>query len=83
MSIHRKIGTIAALGSGTAALAMLTGIAGARADDLQINQQLLNQRVDQLAAVGQNPGAGATSSRSTRTRRQAQRSPRAASRARS
>jgi len=58
MSIHRKIGTIAALGSSTAALAMLTGIAGARADDLQFNQQLLNSRVDQLAAVGVNPGQG-------------------------
>jgi hypothetical protein len=55
----RKLGTIAALGSGTAALAMLTGLAGARADDLQINQQLLDTRVDQLAAVGQQPGAGA------------------------
>jgi hypothetical protein len=47
---------------------MLTGLAGARADDLQLNQQLLNSRVDQLAAVGlapdqfgvnQNPAAGA------------------------
>jgi hypothetical protein len=59
MSIQRKLGTIAALGSSTAALAMLTGIAGARADDLQINQQALNTRIDQLAAVGQQPGAGA------------------------
>src|SRR5215469_17271602 len=55
----RKLGTIAALGGSTAALAMLTGIAGARADDLTINQQLLNTRVDQLAFVGQQPGAGA------------------------
>src|SRR5215475_7038674 len=55
----RKLGTIATLGGSTAALAMLTGLAGARADDLQINQQLLNTRVDQLAAVGQQPGAGA------------------------
>src|SRR3984957_7506145 len=55
----RKIGTIAALGGSTAALAMLTGLAGARADDLQVNQQLLNTRIDQLAAVGQQPGAGA------------------------
>ena len=59
MSIQRKFGAIAALGGSTAALAMLTGIAGARADDLTINQQLLNTRVDQLAAVGQQPGAGA------------------------
>jgi len=58
MSIHRKFGTIAALGGSTAALAMLTGLAGARADGLQINQQLLNTRIDQLAAVGQQPGAG-------------------------
>ena len=55
----RKIGTIAALGGGTAALAMLTGLAGARADELQVNQQLLDQRIDQLAAVGLQPGAGA------------------------
>ena len=55
----RKLGTIAMLGGSTAALAMLTGLAGARADDLQINQQLLDTRVDQLAAVGQNPGQGA------------------------
>src|SRR5215475_10052380 len=59
MMTGRKIGTIAALGGSTAALAMLTGIAGARADDLQVNQQLLNTRIDQLAAVGQQPGAGA------------------------
>jgi Porin subfamily len=68
MSINRKTRTVAALGGGTAALAMLTGLAGARADDLQLNQQLLNTRVDQLAAVGlapdiysvnPNPAAGA------------------------
>ena len=58
MTKRRKIGTIAALGGSTAALAMLTGLAGARADDLQVNQQLLNTRIDQLAAVGQQPGAG-------------------------
>src|ERR1700728_3872897 len=52
----RKIGTIAALGGSTAALAMLTGLAGARADDLQVNQQLLDNRIDQLAQ-GLNPGA--------------------------
>src|ERR1700728_1141319 len=52
----RKIGTIAALGGSTAALAMLTGLAGARADDLQVNQQLLDTRIDQLAQ-GLNPGA--------------------------
>jgi hypothetical protein len=56
MSIKRKTSTIAALGSGAAALAMLTGLSSARADDLQINQQLLDTRVDQLAAVGQGAG---------------------------
>jgi hypothetical protein len=56
MVIGFRIGSIAALGSGTAALAMLTGLAGARADDLQINQQLLDTRIDQLAAVGQGAG---------------------------
>ncbi|HTZ34736.1 MAG TPA: DcaP family trimeric outer membrane transporter [Stellaceae bacterium] len=66
----RKIGVIAALGSSTAALAMLTGLSGARADELQVNQQLLDQRIDQLAAgqyagtsvpftVDVNPAAGA------------------------
>jgi hypothetical protein len=55
----RKIGTIALLGGSTAALAMLSGLAGARADDLKVNQQLLSERLDQLAAVGLQPGAGA------------------------
>src|SRR5215469_7237636 len=54
----RKLGTIVALGGSTAAVAMLTGLAGARADDLKLNQQLLDTRIDQLAAVGQQPGAG-------------------------
>jgi hypothetical protein len=53
MSINRKTGSIAALGSSAAVLAMLTGLGSARADDLQINQQLLDTRVDQLAAIGQ------------------------------
>src|SRR5215472_16409863 len=56
MTKARTIGIITALGGSTAALAMLTGLAGARADELQANQQLLNQRIDQLAAVGQSPG---------------------------
>src|SRR5579872_1772831 len=59
MMTGRKIGTIAALSGSAAALAMLTGMSGARADDMQINQQLLNTRIDQLAAVGLQPGAGA------------------------
>ena len=59
MNTKRNIGTIALLGGSTAALAMLTGVAGARADDLKVNQQLLSDRLDQLAAVGLQPGAGA------------------------
>src|SRR5215469_12246046 len=59
MSINRKISILATLGGSTAALAMLTGLSGARADDLQVNQRVLDTRVDQLAAVGQQPGAGA------------------------
>ncbi|HVH81703.1 MAG TPA: DcaP family trimeric outer membrane transporter [Stellaceae bacterium] len=59
MTKARKLSSIAVLGGSTAALAMLTGLAGARADDMQLNQQLLNQRIDQLAAVGLQPGAGA------------------------
>ena len=55
----RKLGTIVALGSSTAVVAMLTGLSSARADDLKLNQQLLDARIDQLAAVGQQPGAGA------------------------
>jgi len=50
MMTGRKIGTIAALGSSTAALAMMTGLSGARADDLQINQQILDTRIDQRTA---------------------------------
>ena len=59
MSTKRNFSTIALLSGGTAALAMLTGLAGARADDLKVNQQLLSERLDQLAAVGLQPGAGA------------------------
>src|SRR5215469_10426230 len=54
-----KISAIAVFGGGTAALTMLTGLAGARADDLQANQRMLDARVDQLAAVGLQPGQGA------------------------
>jgi len=56
MTKGRTYGTIAALWCGCAALAMLTGVAGARADELQINQQALDARIDQLAATGQNAG---------------------------
>src|SRR5262249_28707834 len=54
-----KIGTVAALGGSTMALAMLAGAGSARADelaDLRANQELLSQRIDQLAQ-GQNPGS--------------------------
>ena len=79
----RKIGIIAALGSSTAALAMLTGLAGARADELQLNQQLLDQRIDQIAA-GQGAGGGGNDQFSvTRTRQRVRRSRAAASRGRS
>ena len=50
MSTTRKFGTIAALATTTATVAMLSGLSAARADELQVNQQLLDQRVDQLAA---------------------------------
>jgi Porin subfamily/DcaP outer membrane protein len=69
MSTTRKFGTIAALATTTATVAMLSGLSAARADELQVNQQLLDQRVDQLAAgqfsgpsvigsTDQNPSAG-------------------------
>src|SRR5215472_7710764 len=47
--------TTATVGCATAALATVAAASGARADDLQLNQQLLNSRVDQLAAVGLAP----------------------------
>jgi hypothetical protein len=59
--------TTATVGCATAALTTVAAVSGARADELQLNQQLLNTRVDQLAAVGlapdvfgvsQNPSAG-------------------------
>jgi hypothetical protein len=56
MSTKRNFSAIALLGGSTAALAMLTGLAGARADDLKVNQQLLSDRLDQLAAVGLGAG---------------------------
>jgi len=57
----RNIGTVAALGGFALALAMMTGLAGARADelsDLRANQELLQQRLDQLSQVP--PGAVGT-----------------------
>jgi DcaP outer membrane protein/Porin subfamily len=52
MTRKRNIGNVAAIGGATAVIALLTGLPGARADelaDLRANQQLLQQRIDQLA----------------------------------
>jgi len=47
-----RVGTLAALGGLTAAIALLTGLPAAKADelaDLRANQELLQRRIDQLA----------------------------------
>src|SRR5271170_7132837 len=52
MTRKRNIGNVATIGGATAVIALLTGLSGARADelaDLRANQQLLQQRIDQLA----------------------------------
>jgi hypothetical protein len=52
MTRKRNIGSAVAIGGATAMVALLTGLSGARADelaDLRANQQLLQQRIDQLA----------------------------------
>src|SRR5215472_18601438 len=52
MTRKRHIGGAAAVGGFTAAIALLTGLSGAAADelaDLRANQQLLQKRIDQLA----------------------------------
>src|SRR5580704_12893739 len=57
----RNIGTMAALGGLTAAIALLTGLPTASADelaDLRANQELLQRRVDQLAQAGPSVGPG-------------------------
>src|ERR1051326_1865388 len=49
-----NIGTVAALGGLTAAVALITALPSARADelgDLRANQELLQRRIDQLAQV--------------------------------
>ena len=54
MSKKRNIGTVAALGGLTAAVALITALPSARADelgDLRANQELLQRRIDQLAQV--------------------------------
>ena len=67
MTETRNIGRAAALGGVTAAIALLTGLSGANADelaDLRTNQELLQRRIDQLAqaqelhAPGGTPGGG-------------------------
>ncbi|MBV8120334.1 MAG: hypothetical protein JO081_10420, partial [Alphaproteobacteria bacterium] len=53
MTRARATGLRATIGGSTAILALLTGLAAASADelsDLRANQQLLQQRIDQLAA---------------------------------
>ena len=50
-------GTIAMVVEGTVALAIFAGLAGVAAAQLQTNQQLLDQRVEQLAG-GQDAGPG-------------------------
>jgi porin-like protein len=50
---------VVALSAGIAAFALALGYETAHAGDLQANQRLLDERIDQLAAVGLQPGAGA------------------------
>jgi hypothetical protein len=60
MTKARATGLRALIGGSTAALALLTGLSAASADelsDLRANQQLLQQRIDQLAATINNNGA--------------------------
>ena len=59
MITKRNIGTLAALGGVSAVVALLTGLPSARADDLsdlKQQNQVLQERVDQLAQAI--PGAG-------------------------
>jgi len=54
----RNIGSVAAIGGLTAAIALLTGLPAASADelaDLRANQELLQRRIDQLAQQAQLP----------------------------
>ena len=57
----RTIGTMAALGGLTATVALLSGLPAAMADelaDLRANQELLQQRIDQLAQAPISPVGG-------------------------
>src|SRR5215468_2783721 len=58
MTRKRNIGRAAAIGGLTAAIALLTGLPAATADelaDLRANQELLQRRIDQLAQQAQLP----------------------------
>src|ERR1700740_1142164 len=58
MSRKRNSGSVAAIGGMTAAVALLTGLPAASADelaDLRANQELLQQRIDQLSQAA--PGS--------------------------
>src|SRR5437764_6882595 len=64
MTAKRNIGSMAAIGGLSAAIALLTGLPAASADelaDLRANQELLQRRIDQLAQAvprgGGVPGA--------------------------
>jgi porin-like protein len=55
MTRKRNIGRVATIGGLTAAIALLTGLPPANADelaDLRANQELLQRRIDQLAQAG-------------------------------
>jgi hypothetical protein len=57
---NRTIATVAALGGLTAAIALLAGAPSAKADelaDLRANQELLQQRLDQLSQAGPATGS--------------------------
>ena len=61
MITKRNIGTVAALGGVTAVVALLTGLPSAGADELsdaQAKNQLLQQRLDQLAQAPISPVGG-------------------------
>lgn len=61
MTRKRNIGRAAAIGGLTAAIALLTGLPAASADelaDLRANQELLQRRIDQLAQNPPGPGIG-------------------------
>jgi hypothetical protein len=64
MTKAQRIGSLAAIGGLTAMIALETGLAAAKADelaDLRANQLLLQQRIDQLAqAQGLPPSPGVT-----------------------